>query len=180
MIAPIASRFAATASPADKKAVVDALASRTDEFSKTLLANLAKASPEIKPMVRKHTPDPAVHRRGLEVYNRTCIACHGPEGKGVPLAFPPLDGSSRLVGNPTLPIRIVIHGLQGPIEASGQKFNNIMAPLGDLKDQEIADVLTYVRQSWSNDQPPVQAETVKQVRAANADRKTPLTAEDLK
>jgi putative membrane-bound dehydrogenase-like protein len=180
MIAPVAARFAASASPADKKAVADALASRTDEFSKTLLANLAKASPEIKPIVRKHTPDPAVHRRGLEVYTRTCIACHGPEGKGVPLAFPPLDGSSRLVGNPTLPIRIVIHGLQGPIEASGQKFNNIMAPLGDLKDQEIADVLTYVRQSWSNDQPPVQAETVKQVRAANADRKTPLTAEDLK
>lgn len=180
MILPVVARFAASASPADRKSVADALASRTDDFSKTLLARLGSAAVESKPMVRKHAPDTAIHARGLAVYTRTCIACHGPEGKGVPLAFPPLDGSARLTGDPALPISIVIHGLQGPLEASGQKFNNIMAPLGDLKDQEIADVLTYVRQSWSNDATPVSVDTVGQVREKTADRKAPWSAAELK
>ena len=78
---------------------------------------------------------------------------------------------TRLSAIRSLPIRIVIHGLQGPLEVGGQKFNNVMAPLGELKrPTEIADVLTYVRQSWSNDAPPVPEDTVKQVRAKYADR----------
>jgi mono/diheme cytochrome c family protein len=82
--------------------------------------------------------------RGMAVYGRTCIACHGPEGKGVPGAFPPLDGSPWATGDPTVPARILLLGLQGPIEVAGQKFENIMPPLTDLKDAEIADVLTPV------------------------------------
>ena len=180
MILPVVARFAASASPADRKAVTDILTARSDGFSKMMLARLGSASEQTKPMVRKHRPDAAVHARGLAVYAKTCIACHGPEGKGVPLAFPALDGSNRLTGDPALPASIVIHGLQGPLEAGGQKFNNIMAPLGDLKDAEIADVLTYVRQSWSNDAAPVSAGAVKQTRAKHADRKTPWTAAELK
>jgi mono/diheme cytochrome c family protein len=160
--------------------VADVLASKTDGSSKDLLARLSAASAPVKPLVRKHAPDPSIHARGLAVYNRTCIACHGPEGKGVPLAFPPLDGSAWPVGDPVLPIRIVLKGMQGPLEAGGQKFNNVMAPLGVLTDDEIADVLTYVRQSWSNDAPPVSADMVKQVRAKYADRVLPWTADELK
>ena len=131
-------------------------------------------------MERRHKPDPAVHARGLAIYNKTCIACHGPEGKGVPGAFPPLDGAPYPVGDPSIPIRIIIHGLQGPLEVLGQKYNVPMAALGELKDTEVADVLTYVRQSWSNDAAPVSTETVKQVRSKHADRKTPWTIEELK
>ena len=146
------------------------------------VANHAKSrgTTPAKPIDRKHKPDPAVHERGLAVYTLTCIACHGPEGKGVPGAFPPLDGADWLTGDPTIPIRIVLHGLQGPIEVSGQKFESIMPPHIDLNDQQIADVLTYARQTWSNDAPPVTAETVKATRAKNADRKLPWTATELK
>ncbi len=133
-----------------------------------------------KEMVRKNPPVPAVHERGLTVYSRTCIACHGTDGKGVPGAFPPLDGSSWAVGDPSIPIRILLAGLQGPIEVSGQKFSNAMPPHTDLKDAEISDVLTYVRQSWSNDATPVSEDFIKQTRAKFASRTTPLTAPELK
>jgi mono/diheme cytochrome c family protein len=153
----------------------------------SLLASVAKYHAEsknpavpAKEMVRKNLPVPAVHERGAAVYARTCIACHGPDGKGVPGAFPPLDGADWAVGDPSIPVRILLAGLQGPIEVSGQKFNNIMPPHTDLKDAEIADVLTYVRQSWSNDATPVSEDFVKQTRAKFAGRGTPWTAAELK
>jgi putative membrane-bound dehydrogenase-like protein len=179
-IAAVAGHFSVSADPAARKALAAALASRTDEFSKNLVTALAAPRMEAKALVRKHAPDPAVHERGLAVYNRTCIACHGPEGKGVPGAFPPLDGSSWVTGDPTVPARIVLLGLQGPIEVSGQKFANIMPPHTDLKDAEIADVITYVRQSWSNDASPVSEEVVTQTRTASAARGKPWTADELK
>ena len=180
LLDPLIKHFTDKGDPAEKQSLAAALATRSEDFSKALLANLGKAPAESKPAARKHAPDPAVHERGLAVYTRTCIACHGPEGKGVPLVFPPLDGSPLPVGDPSLPIRIVINGLQGPIEVGGKPFNNIMAPLGNLSDQEIADVLTYVRQSWTNDAPAVTAETVREVRAKYAGRTTPWTAAELK
>ena len=131
-------------------------------------------------MVRKNKPDSAVHERGAAIYARTCIACHGPDGKGVPGAFPPLDGSMWTTGDPTIPARIALLGLQGPIEVNGLKFENIMPPLTDLKDEEIADVITYVRQSWTNDAGPVSADLIKQTRAKYASRGKPWTAAELK
>jgi putative membrane-bound dehydrogenase-like protein len=150
-----------------------------DEFAKKLISGLKATKVDTEPITRKHTPDPAVHARGLQTYTQTCIACHGPEGNGVPLAFPPLDGSSRLTGTPAIPTRIVLHGLEGPLEVESGKFNNIMAPLGNLTDIQIADVLTFTRQSWSNDAAPVTAESVKNVRAKHKDRSTPWKAEDV-
>lgn len=177
---PVASHVSSTGSAAEIKALVEGLAARTDEFSRNVLATLGNKDAEPKPVVRKFQPDPAVHERGLTVYNKTCIACHGPEGKGVPGAFPPLDGAPIPVGEPSIPIRIIIHGLQGPLEVAGQKTNVPMAALAELSDAEVADVLTYVRQTWSNDAPPVSAETVKDVRSRFAGRKTPWTIEELK
>ncbi|RYD38753.1 MAG: cytochrome c, partial [Verrucomicrobiaceae bacterium] len=133
-----------------------------------------------KEIVRKHKPDPAVHERGLAVYSLTCIACHGPDGKGVPGAFPPLDNSEYVTGDPSVPARVVLLGLQGPIEVAGQKFESIMPPHTDLNDAQIADVLTYVRQNWSNDAPAVTAEMVKQTRAKWGNHGKPLTAAELK
>ena len=133
-----------------------------------------------KEIVRKNVPVPAVHARGAAIYSRTCIACHGPDGKGVPGAFPPLDGADWALGDPSIPVRILLAGLQGPIEVSGRKFNNIMPAHTDLKDLEIADVLTYVRQSWSNDATSVHEDFVKQTRNRFSARKTPWTAVELK
>jgi putative membrane-bound dehydrogenase-like protein len=143
-------------------------------------AESSKPAAPVKEMVRKNVPVPAVHERGFAIYNRTCIACHGADGKGVPGTFPPLDGADWATGDPSVPTRIILAGLQGPIEVAGQKFNNIMPPHTDLKDAEIADVLTYVRQTWSNDATPVAEDFVKQIRQKYADRKTPWTAEELR
>lgn len=130
---------------------------------------------------RMFKPDAEVHARGKEVFSQTCIACHGMDGKGVPGAFPPIDGADWLTGDPEIPIRIVLHGMLGPVEVSGQTFNSMMAPLGpSLNDQQIADVLTYVRQSWSNDAAQVTPAQVGKVRAATADRKQPWTAPELR
>ncbi|GHC66780.1 PVC-type heme-binding CxxCH protein [Roseibacillus persicicus] len=117
------------------------------------------------PTQRKFEPDSEIHERGLAVYSLTCVACHGVDGKGVPHSFPPLDGSSWATGDPERVAKIVLHGLMGPLERNGDQFNSAMPPLGStLDDQQIADVMTYVRQTWSNDASPVSADFVKKVR----------------
>lgn len=132
------------------------------------------------PIVRKHTPDAEVHTRGQQVFNRTCIACHGVDGLGVPGTFPPLDGSKWVTGDPALAARVVLHGLMGPVEVLGKRYDNVMAPLGpSLDDQQIADVLTLVRQSWSNDATPVSAAAVRRVREQHKDRAQIWTAAEL-
>ena len=130
---------------------------------------------------RLFEPDAEVHQRGEKVYALTCIACHGVDGKGVPGAFPPLDGSDWITGDPEVPIQIVLHGLMGPLKVGDKEFNSVMAPLAaTLDDQQIADVLTFVRQSWTNDAAPVDAALVGKLREQSASRKTPWTAEDFR
>ncbi|MBK8095474.1 MAG: ThuA domain-containing protein [Planctomycetes bacterium] len=147
------------------------------------LATLAQdvgATATAAPVQREFQPDPVIHARGQEVYARTCIACHGIDGKGVPGAFPPLDGSDWLTGDPDLSTRIVLHGLMGPIQVGDGKFNSVMAPLGpQLDDQQIADVLTFVRQRWANDAATVTKEQVAKTRAATKDRALMWTAGEL-
>ena len=133
-----------------------------------------------EPARREFAIDPAVHERGAAVFARTCIACHGVDGRGVPQVFPPIDGSDWLTGDAELPIQVVLHGLLGPVTVKGQTYNNAMAPLGPLlNDTEIADVLTYVRQSWTNDAAPVTPAQVQVVRERTAERKTMWTAAEL-
>lgn len=149
----------------------------------TAQINLLRASDgtAAKPKKRTHTPDPAIHARGKEVFSKTCIACHGFDGRGVPGVFPPLDGSEWVSENVAVPVRIVLHGLAGPIKVGSEEFNSAMTPFGSqLSDQEIADVLTYVRQSWSNDASTVRAEAVAQIRKQNAARTQPWQAKELK
>ncbi|MEO8614748.1 MAG: PVC-type heme-binding CxxCH protein, partial [Luteolibacter sp.] len=176
----VATWFANKGDAVARGIVATALASRSDDFSKQVLARLKSGPIAEKVIVKSNKPDPAVHERGAMVYARTCVACHGPEGKGVPNAFPPLDGSEWIAADPAITTRIVLNGLQGPVEAAGQTVISLMPPLIDLKDQEIADVLTYVRQSWSNDSSSVTAESIKQTRAGSTTRVTPWTAAELK
>ena len=179
-IATATQHFTTKGSPELRAALAAKLATRTDDFAKNLVAALRTGPAVAVEVVRKNKPDPAVHERGLAVYSRTCIACHGPDGKGVPGAFPPLDGASWVTGDPTVPARIILGGLQGPIEVNGQKFQNVMPPHTDLKDGEIADVITYVRQTWSNDASPVAESLVKETRAKFSGRAQPWTADELK
>lgn len=116
---------------------------------------------------------------GVKVYNTTCIACHQANGLGLPGQYPPLAGSEWVTGSEERAIRIVLHGLSGPIKVGDKEFNNVMAPLGVLKDDQIAHVLSYVRSTWGNSAPWVTPETVAKVRADTAGRTSFWTAAEL-
>jgi len=109
-------------------------------------------------------------KRGAAVYARTCIACHQPTGMGLPPVFPPIANAPIVVGNPELPIKFILQGLMGPITVGGTTYNSMMPPVVGVTDGDIADVLTYVRQSFGNQGNPVSADQVKAVRAATAGR----------
>ena len=118
-------------------------------------------------------------KRGAAVYARTCIACHQPTGMGLPPVFPPIANAPIVVGNPELPIKFILQGLMGPITVNGMTYNSMMPPVPGVSDAEIADVLTYVRQSFGNQGNPVTADQVKAVRAATAGRTAPWTTAEL-
>ncbi len=118
-------------------------------------------------------------KRGAAVYARTCIACHQPTGMGLPPVFPPIANAPIIVGNPELPIKFILQGLMGPITVNGMTYNSMMPPVPGVSDAEIADVLTYVRQSFGNQGNPVTADQVKAVRAATAGRTAPWTTAEL-
>lgn len=92
-----------------------------------------------------------------------CAACHQPTGMGVPNVFPPLAGSDFLNADKARAIRTVIHGRQGEVVVNGLKFNNSMPPF-PLSDQDIANVLTYVYNSFGNSGIEVTPEEVKAQR----------------
>lgn len=105
-------------------------------------------------------------RTGDQVYASVCLSCHQATGQGLTGVYPPLAGSEWPVKEPSIPIRIVLHGLMGEIEVAGTKYNNVMSPQGMLlNDQEIANVLNYVRSSWGNKADvEITAEMVKEQR----------------
>jgi mono/diheme cytochrome c family protein len=118
-------------------------------------------------------------KRGLAVYSRTCIACHQPTGKGLPPVFPSIAETPIVVGNPELPIKFILQGLMGPITVGGMTYNSVMPPVAGVSDGDIADVLTYVRQSFGNKGNPVSVDQVKAVRAATAGRTAMWTTAEL-
>ena len=101
-------------------------------------------------------------------------------GLGLPGAFPPLAGSEYVLGEEERVVRIVLHGLGGPVTVQGQTYNGAMPAWADqLSDAEIAAVLTYVRTSWGNRAEAITAERVARERAATAGRTAPWTAGEL-
>jgi mono/diheme cytochrome c family protein len=118
-------------------------------------------------------------KRGAAVYARTCIACHQPTGLGLPPVFPPLANAPIVAGNPELPVKFILQGLMGPITVNGMTYNSMMPPVAGVSDADIADVLTYVRQSFGNTANAVTADQVKAIRAANAARTAPWTTAEL-
>lgn len=101
---------------------------------------------------------------GKNIYGRTCFACHQSAGQGVPGAFPPLAKADYLNADVPRAIDIVMHGKSGEITVNGKKYNSVMTAQG-LSDREIANVLTYVYNSWGNNGTEVTEEMVSQVRA---------------
>jgi mono/diheme cytochrome c family protein len=118
--------------------------------------------------VAKSTTSPADLKstldRGKLVYLQQCLACHQVDGGGVPHLNAPLDGASAVIGKDKQKIiAVVLTGMKGG-EIDGETYSNPMASHKELTDQQIADVLTYIRNSWSNKASAVTPAEVKAVR----------------
>ncbi len=102
---------------------------------------------------------------GEVLYKGTCSACHQDSGAGIPGVFPPLAGSDYLMADKERSIGIVLNGLTGPVTVNGQDYNSVMPPMSQLNDDEVAYILSYVRNSWGNEGDPVTPEEAARVRA---------------
>ena len=137
-------------------------------------------------LVRLAPVDPAMKDffAGMQVYNRpTCGACHQPNGMGTAGTFPPLAGSEWVLEkDPARVIRIVLDGLTGPIQVKGQPYNSQMPGWRhpQLSDEEVAQVITYIRKAWGNNASAVTTEQVAAVSKETAGRAGALwTVEEL-
>ena len=103
---------------------------------------------------------------GRKVYNSICLACHMPNGTGVPGMHPPIAKSEIVNGDPEKLIKIVLDGLKGKMEVQGNVYDNVMPPQAHLTNQQIADVLTFVRGSFGNNSGEITPDQVAKVRAS--------------
>ena len=122
------------------------------EAEKKVAALKAEVAQEIKsnPKIAGLTKEIQIEK-GKGVYMQTCFVCHQPEGEGLPGQIPPLAKSDFLAGLAKEDyIRGVLLGRSGQIVVNGKSYNGVMTPLNYLTDEQIADVLSYVRNSWGN------------------------------
>jgi mono/diheme cytochrome c family protein len=125
------------------------------------LKDLAEGAPE--PVV---TPPPqADMATGEKVYQGACIACHEADGRGAPRIYPPLPGNANLQSaDPSSSLRIVLDGAQTVTTPRAPNTGSMPSYAGKLSDQEIADVVTYIRNAWGNAAPAVTPEQVAKAR----------------
>ncbi len=100
--------------------------------------------------------------RGEKVYAANCQSCHMPEGEGIPGTFPPLAKSDYLLKDQKRAVGTILHGVSGEITVNGAQYNMDMPAMDYLTDQEVADVLNYIQNSWGN---KAKAVTPAQVKA---------------
>jgi mono/diheme cytochrome c family protein len=103
--------------------------------------------------------------RGKKVYTERCLTCHQADGGGVQNMNPPLTKTKWVLGDKTQLIQILLKGMTTGVEIDGDSYHNVMASHADLSDQQIADVLTFVRNNFGNKAKPLTAADVKAVRA---------------
>lgn len=126
-----------------------------------------KSKPKAKAAKAPVTGMVAAIARGEKIYTQYCLACHQADGGGVPNMNPPLIKTSYITGDKVKLIKVVLNGFAQSVDIDGESYSNTMPSQSILKDQEIADVLTYVRNSFTNKGSQVTAAQVKAVRAAN-------------
>ena len=105
-------------------------------------------------------------KAGQALFAGTCSTCHQANGAGLPGVFPPLAKSDWLAANPKKAIDVVLNGLAGPVKVNGQDYNSVMPPMNQLNDDEVANILTYVLNSWGNAGGRVSSDDVKLQRAS--------------
>lgn len=104
--------------------------------------------------------------RGKVLYATYCLTCHQADGGGVPNMNPPLIQTSYVLGNQQRLIKIVLNGFSERVDIDGDAYSNNMPALNFLKDQQVADVLTYIRNDFGNKASAVKDSEVKKVKGS--------------
>ena len=134
-----------------------------------------KASPEAGSLLARASEEVETHgavsldaqiAAGKALFMGTCSTCHQPEGQGLEGVFPPLAKSDYLMADKRRSIDIALNGLQGPVTVNGKSYVSVMPPMSQLNDDEIANILTFVRNSWGNQGDAVTHDEVAAVRAS--------------
>ncbi len=137
-------------------------------FNKGALAMLKVDGPDNKLVYSGKEVDETTKEiqveKGKLVFMQTCAVCHQTHGQGLPQVFPPLAGSDFLMADKARSIRIVLRGTSGPITVNGTTYDSVMPPVVQLTDEQVAHVLTYVRNSWGNMGEAVSPDEVRLVR----------------
>ncbi|MEY4271944.1 MAG: hypothetical protein RL250_810 [Verrucomicrobiota bacterium] len=137
----------------------------------------APAQPKIAPLNPAQT---ALFAKGKVTFDTLCAACHQPHGFGLDGLAPPLVDSDWVLGKPDSLVRIISHGLGGPVKVAGRTWDLTMPPLPQLSDEDVAGVLTYIRREWEHTASPVDAKFVHDIRAQDAGRTNGWTADELR
>ena len=177
------------------KIVEDAMKYPKDVWNKNAIELAYSNLSGIKQVTKEEGPQPPIHfsagpralfKKGADIYNRDghCVTCHQANGQGLEAAgFPPIAKTEWVNGDPERLIDITLHGLMGPIEVKGKQYPGLVPMTqfrGLLNDEEIAAVLTYVRNSFGNESGPVSEELVKKVRSRGESQQGFWNVEKLK
>jgi glucose/arabinose dehydrogenase/mono/diheme cytochrome c family protein len=104
---------------------------------------------------------------GQKIYNQYCMACHQSNGMGASGRFPPLNGTDWVTGDKERLVHLILNGMEGAIEVNGEIYDGVMPQHSFLNDDQIADVLTYIRTHFDNQAGSVTAEEVENYRKSN-------------
>ena len=166
--------------PNDKDRLNDVYGAIQRHFDGAPIQNLVKR--EIKTHLTGQAREQFI--KGAEVYGREghCVTCHQPDGQGLPAAqFPPLAKSEWVTGSAKRLAKLVIHGITGPITVNGAQFPGTvpMVPFKHLSDDELAAVMTYVRNAFGNRASEVTPSQIKAIREATKSRVNLYTPTEL-
>ncbi|HEY0256221.1 MAG TPA: cytochrome c [Candidatus Methylacidiphilales bacterium] len=108
---------------------------------------------------------PEILAAGLKVYTANCATCHQTDGYGVSNMLPALVDNAVVAGDPVVLVRLVLKGPAAVLPADRPHYSNTMPPFNRLTDEQIADVLTYIRHDYGHEAPPIDVHQVQTIRA---------------
>jgi nitrite reductase (NO-forming) len=129
------------------------------------VANLAPVSAAVQSNAAGTLTREQQIKAGEVLFKGTCSTCHQENAQGIPNVFPPLAKSDFLMADPKRAIGIVMNGLTGPVTVNGTTYNSVMPPMSQLNDDEIANILTFVLNSFGNKDGSISKKDVADVRA---------------
>ena len=117
---------------------------------------------------------------GKALYSNNCANCHQASGAGQPGAYPPMVGSEWVLGSKPMLASILLDGVAGPLSVHGSAFgSNVMPAWANMPNENLADIMTYIRGTWGNTGDPVTPDEVAAARAKDASRTSPWAQSDL-